>query len=126
MLRALLHRLPVAVFIALVAAWAFGSAAAQAQDVYLSAIPDLPLMPGLQEVPGSGMVFDKPAGRIVDAFAEGAIPPQAVVAFYDETLPQLGWRRAAAGTYLREGERLSLDLVTQSGQVSVQFRLYPQ
>ena len=126
MFRALLHRLPVAVFIALATAPAFGSAAAQSQDVYLSAIPDLPLMSGLQEVPGSGIVFDKPVGRIVDAFAEGATMPQAVVAFYDETLPQLGWRRAAPGTYLREGERLSLDIVSKSGQVSVQFRLYPQ
>ncbi len=34
---------------------------------FRAGVADLPLMPGLAEVPDSGMVFDKPAGRIVEA-----------------------------------------------------------
>src|SRR3546814_12182436 len=87
---------------------------------------DLPLMPGLKELPHGGLVFDKPGGRIVEAFARGAIAPQSVIAFYDDTLPQLGWQREAAGAYLREGERLELHLGEDAEGTTVHFRLFPQ
>ena len=95
-------------------------------SAYVAGIPDLPLMPGLKELPESGLVFDKPGGRIVEAFAEGAMTLQSVVAFYDETLPQLGWQREAPGAYLREGERLKLDLSQDARGITVHFRLFPQ
>ena len=101
-------------------------AQAPAGDAYVEGIPDLPLMPGLTAVPESGLVFDKPAGRIVQAFAEGSMTMQSVMTFYDETLPQLGWQRAGVGDYLREGERLKLDLSQTARGVTVQFQLFPQ
>jgi hypothetical protein len=83
-------------------------------------------MPGLKELPESGLVFDKPGGRIVDAFAQGSMTPQSVIAFYDQTLPQLGWQREKLGAYLREGERLELDLGQDARGTTVHFRLFPQ
>jgi hypothetical protein len=128
MLRMPLHRLLVALLLALAAPAA--AASAQEKDVpgdaYVAGIADLPLMPGLEPLPDSGLVFDKPGGRIVEAYAEGAVTRQAVLGFYDRTLPQLGWRREAAGTYLREGERLRLDVAEDGGGVTVHFRLFPQ
>ena len=128
MLRMSLRRFIVAVVLSLAAAP--GLAGAQTADGYVAGIPDLPLMPGLKALPDSGLVFDKPGGRIVEAFAEGApgaaVTPQSVIAFYDDTLPQLGWRREAPGAYLREGERLKLDLSQDAGQLTVHFRLIPQ
>jgi hypothetical protein len=106
-----------------------GAVAAQAQtdaEDYVAGIPDLPLMPGLEALPDSGVVFDKPGGRIVEAFAQGDVSPQSVTAFYDETLPQLGWRREAPGFYLREGERLQLAFSQDAGRTTVHFRLLPQ
>lgn len=100
-------------------------AGADAED-WVAGIPDLPLMPGLEPLPESGVVFDNPGGRIVEAFAAGKVAPQSVLAFYDETLPQLGWRRETSGAYLREGERLSLDISQDTGGVTVHFRLFPQ
>jgi len=102
------------------------TAQAPAGDAYVEGIPDLPLMPGLTALPESGLVFDKPAGRIVQAFAEGSMTMQSVMTFYDEALPQLGWQRAGAGDYLREGERLKLDLSQTAHGVTVQFQLFPQ
>ena len=102
------------------------SVAAQSSDHYVEGIPDLPLMPGLKSLPDSGLVFDKPAGRIVEAFAEGSMTLQSVRAFYDATLPQLGWRRDGDGAYLREGERLKLDVSQDADVVTVHFRLFPQ
>lgn len=102
------------------------AAAAQSSDSYVEGIPDLPLMPGLKPLPDSGLVFDKPAGRIVEAFAEGSMTVQSVRDFYTAALPQLGWRRDTDGAYLREGERLKLDISQDAGVVTVHFRLFPQ
>ena len=96
------------------------------EEKYVAGIPDLPLMPGLDALPDSGVVFDKPGGRIVEAFAEGGVKPNAVIAFYDQTLPQLGWEREASGAYLRDGERLKLDFSEQAGRITVHFRLLPE
>jgi hypothetical protein len=101
-------------------------AGAQTQEAYVEGIPDLPLMPGLKSLPDSGVVFDKPGGRIVEAFAEGSVTPQSIFAFYDQTLPQLGWQREKLGAYLREGERLRLDLSQDAQGVTVHFKLFPQ
>jgi hypothetical protein len=93
---------------------------------YLDRIADLPLMNGLRELPDAGVTFDKPSGRIVEAFAHGAVARAAVRSFYRETLPQLGWTRTAPGTFAREGERLTLDYLGGDGDLTVRFTLQPR
>ena len=85
--------------------------ASQAQETsrFISVLDDLPLMQGLVEDADSATVFDTARGRIVEVFASGALKGGRVLAFYDETLPQLGWRRVASGLFRREGEVLSLE-----------------
>ncbi|HLZ67516.1 MAG TPA: hypothetical protein VKQ29_14885 [Aliidongia sp.] len=105
--------------------------ASYAQAVYVPGTEDVPLMPGLSSDDGASLVFDKPQGRIVEAAARGAVTRHAVMAFYDESLPQLGWRRAAAGsagskTFERDGERLSLDFDGRDGNLQVAFTLAPR
>ena len=86
-------------------------------------------MPGLTEVPGAGIVFDKPQGRIVEAYAEGAVAGDVVVAFYENTLPQLGWTEVSLPTGLthwrREGEVLQVELLADRRPVRVRFYLTP-
>jgi hypothetical protein len=98
---------------------------AQAQD-YIAEVEDLPLMPGLAEVEGAGVVFDKPDGRIVEAYAQGWVTREAVLAFYRQALPQLGWRAAGGAVFRREGEALSLDFLDGGGALVVRFTLVPQ
>ncbi len=76
---------------------------------FVGGMEDLPLMAGLNEISGAGMVFDTPAGRIVEAFASGAVSRARVIAFYAATLPQLGWRQDAETLFKREGELLTLE-----------------
>ena len=59
---------------------------AGADDGFIAGVEDLPLMPGLSEIAEAGMVFDKPSGRIVEAFAEGPVSRQAVAEFYDKNI----------------------------------------
>lgn len=102
------------------------AAGALAGERFLSAIADLPLMDGLTETPNSAVVFSKPEGRIVEVAAEGAVARAAVVAFYRRTLPQLGWRLAGDGAFVRERERLSLEFSRTAGRLVVQFSLTPR
>jgi hypothetical protein len=101
---------------------------------FLSTLEDVPLMPGLIEIAGAGMVFDKPDGRIAETFAEGALAVAAVRRFYEESLPQLGWRlraRRIAGAapgdlvFERENERLSIGVAGKDGALRVRFALFP-
>ncbi|HAD86870.1 MAG TPA: hypothetical protein DCG48_05865 [Rhodospirillaceae bacterium] len=102
---------------------ALGLPAALAQ--FVGGIDDLPLMPGLTDIPDAGVVFETPAGRIVEAQAlMGAVDRKAVLDFYDATLPQLGWSKTARGQYGREGETLNLEF--PAGPLpTVRFRLAP-
>ncbi|NQU60068.1 MAG: hypothetical protein HQ512_02980 [Rhodospirillales bacterium] len=100
---------------------------AQAQSAFISTIDDLPLMPGLVEEEG-GVVFDSPSGRIVEAYASGDVSPGEVLSFYDETLPQLGWRSLGGHVFRREGEVLKLEFPGGPGApppLTVGFSLSP-
>jgi hypothetical protein len=87
------------------------AASTGAPDRFVEGISDLPLMPGLAPVPEETLVFDKPAGRIVQAVAAGRIDPKAVRAFYARTVPQLGWRPIGPDRFAREGEILRIDIL---------------
>jgi hypothetical protein len=112
-----------AVAIALLLAAALPALAA---DAFLKAAADLPLMPGLAEVEGAGVLFDKPDGRIVEAYAFGEVAAAAVRRFYAETLPQLGWRARGGMNFEREGERLTLTLGGRDGALTVRFDIVPR
>ncbi len=98
------------------------ASAAHAQT-YVAGIDDLPLMPGLADQ--DGFVFDKPEGRIVETVAVGAMRPQAVAEYYAKVLPQLGWRPAPDGSYMRDNERLRIAAREDGARVTVQFTLSP-
>lgn len=76
---------------------------------YVAGIEDLPLMNGLTAVESETLVFDKPAGRIVQAVARGRVTAGTARAFYAKTLPQLGWRETAPNRFQREDETLLLE-----------------
>ncbi len=98
---------------------------AGAAQRYLADVVDLPLMPGLWEVPGAGMVFDKPSGRIVEAEARGPESPAAVRAYYADALPPLGWQAESDNVFRRDGEVLRIEISGRDGAVAVRFSITP-
>lgn len=99
---------------------------------FVEGVEDLPLMDGLEAEPGSAIVFDKPDGRIVEAFATGRVPRAEAVSFYEATLPQLGWAEAGAGAapkgglaFARDGETLRLEFRETKGVLRVRFAIAP-
>jgi hypothetical protein len=95
-------------------------------DAFIPGTEDVPLMPGLAVVAGSSVVFDKPEGRIVEAQAAGKVTRTAVRAFYEASLPRLGWTGSGADAWRREGEVLRLDYREERGVLTVGFTLSPQ
>lgn len=83
-------------------------ALAAAGGGFLSGAEDVPLPPTLTEASAGGMVFDSPQGRIVDADATGDMTEAQVIAFYAQTLPQLGWTRISDNEYRSETETLRI------------------
>lgn len=117
-------RLAVGLVVALIlTVWA---AAHAGEEGFIADFDDLPLMPGFEEVPGLGVVFDKPEGRIVEAFARGRRSEAEVAAFYRETLPQLGWSAGDGHSYAREDEVLTLEFETTGGWLTIHFSISPR
>lgn len=76
---------------------------------FFEAIPDVPLMNGMQEMQDYIFVFDKPEGRIIETLArtEG-ISAVNIKEYYAQTLPQLGWLSTNDNEFVREEEKLSM------------------
>lgn len=95
---------------------------------FVTGLGDVPVMPGLAPAEEEPLVFDKPDGRIAQSVMAGPVDRKAVLAFYNQTMPQLGWKRApektsaertTAGTrFLREGEELRLEFVEPESTVA--------
>jgi hypothetical protein len=114
------------IVVALAAGVAVTGSRAAASQTYIDRIADLPLMDGLSEVDDAGVSFDKPSGRIVEAFAHGSVAAGDVRRFYRDTLPQLGWTRVRRDTFAREEEKLTLDYLGERGDLTVRFTLQPR
>ena len=71
---------------------------------------DVPIMQGWQIEPELGFAFDSPNGRIVMIFASTAADEDDIMAFYGQTLAQLGWT-GGAGNWVRNAERLAIGKV---------------
>lgn len=94
-------------------------------SAYVSSISDLPLIAGLTEDVDAALVFDKPSGRIVEAFASGTLTQSEVISFYTHTLPELGWQHLGNLAFGRENEVLRITVDEDDGAVSVRFLLSP-
>ncbi|MDZ4735325.1 MAG: hypothetical protein SGJ07_03170 [Rhodospirillaceae bacterium] len=93
---------------------------------FVPGIEDLPLMAELEPIDGSGFAFDTASGRLVEAYASGTVAPEAVLAFYERTLPALGWEAGDDQTWQREGETLAIEFVEGAEPLTVRFQLAPQ
>ncbi len=115
------------IFAALLAPWLLSlmPSTGYGDGGFLPGVEDLPLMPGLREMPEATLIFDKPVGRLVQAMAKGKSDPATLWRFYDETLPQLGWRRVATGHFVRDGEGLRITVEKNGPTLTVRFAIAP-
>src|SRR5262249_60165781 len=93
---------------------------------FVAGVEALPLMPGLKVVTDTAVAFDAAAGRIVEAYAIGPVARQAVLDFYAQTLPPLGWTMERPDRFQRQGKALQLDFFGRDNQLTVRYTVAPQ
>lgn len=94
---------------------------------FFASIQDMPLMPGLVELPDQTVIFDKPEGRIVESVASmEALSPEAIKAYYESALPQLGWQPVADNSFIRKAERLQLGFESYGGENYLRLMVAPK
>ena len=96
-----------------------------AEDGFVAGFTDLPLLPGLLVADDATVVFEKPGGRLVRAIAKGDRTEEAFWRFYEETLPELGWRTVKRGKFVRDKENLHIDVEKNESQLIVRFAIAP-
>lgn len=99
--------------------------AAVAKGRFVAEIADLPLISGLYLIDEETVIFEKPAGRFVHAVAKGDRTEKDFWRFYEDTLPQLGWRPVIRGIFLRDGESLNIKVHKDKSQIIAHFTIAP-
>ncbi len=92
---------------------------------FVPSLPDVPLMGGFQADPGTGSFFDSAEGRIVEMYATGFEDINSVKGFYDDVLPQFGWKEIDVMTYTKDGEIMLVTPEKQGMTTSVKYQLRP-
>lgn len=94
---------------------------------FFSTLPDVPLMPGLEESEEYSLLYDKPEGGIVEAVAfYERIDKKDIRYFYKAILPEFGWNPSdEPNQYYREGEFLALSFGRINEKPVVKFLLKP-
>lgn len=96
---------------------------------FAKSIEDLPLMPGLALVEEKDLLIIFGKQRIAQTTAKGrGVDVDAVYYFYQETLPQLGWKQHNMKLYFRNGEQLRLQARSsdEDGITYVSFEVLPE
>lgn len=90
---------------------------------------DVPVMPGLAEVPEARVTFDKEEGSIVETVLEGQVEAGRAQTWYAASLSGLGWAlesaTASRQVYRRGEDRLVIDYGSANGAERVRLLLEP-
>ena len=86
---------------------------------------DVPIMQGWKIEPELGFAFDSPNGRIVMIFASTSADEDDIMAFYGQTLTQLGWT-GGAGNWVRDAEKLVIGEVQTARGALWRLMLQPR
>jgi hypothetical protein len=93
---------------------------------FFTELADIPVMPGLFELVDETMIFDKAEGRVVESAAASETKnSNEIKAFYNQTLPQMGWVRVREGVFQRGAEQLHLTIETRGNLRILRLSLTP-
>ena len=93
---------------------------------FINGFNDVPLMLGMTEAIESNVAFDTVQGRILVSFARSRESKDKIIAFYEESLTQLGWEMKEDGRFVRGVEILNVDFFPDGEYLVVRFSLEPR
>ena len=86
---------------------------------------DIPKISGFSYIDDSLIIFDKPEGQIIEAslICEKNCPElKAIDEYYHRVLSNLGWVKNSPKTYMKSGQRLTLDTKHEGQSVILIFQ----
>lgn len=103
------------------------SSHAQTTDVaFFETMLEIPVMPGLEEIPLRSFSFDKPEGEINEIVARmHDLGKQDVMTFYEAILPQFGWGKVSSTQFFRDSTLLDLSFENEQNQDFVRILIRP-
>ncbi len=93
---------------------------------FISGFEDLPIMRGMTETTANNVAFDTVHGRVLVSFAQSSESEEKILAFYKESLSQLGWKINRDGEFLRGEEILKIDFLPDGNYLAIRFSLEPR
>jgi ABC-type Na+ efflux pump permease subunit len=105
---------------------------ADSESGFIAYFDDVPLMKGLTELDDERVIFDTEAGTIAETVLVGKLTSVDILAFYTQSLNQLGWREIEAGhspsrlTFTRDKQVLSLRLFDAGETKNLLVHLEPR
>ena len=95
-------------------------------QAYFSALPDIPMPLGVQEIESESIVFDKPEGRFIQSvgFLSG-ITKESCAKIYKNVIENLGWSQSESIAFVGYSEVLQLKINEIQGEVLLTSELAP-
>lgn len=84
----------------------------------------IPLYPFFKEIKEKTVVFDSPDGKIINVkYHATGVNINKVINFYNDTLPQLGWKNDDGDSYFRDNEDLKFNISQQGRKQFLSFKI---
>lgn len=91
-------------------------------ESFLTPTVDIPLMSGLKVNNAEQMDFDTPTGQVL--VLDGQIKSKTgddVILFYENILPQMGWKKVEKGLFKRNGDTLNIVVLKNKKPAKIRF-----
>ena len=95
-------------------------------ETFLKGIDDIPTYKNMVHVEDSLVMFDKVNGRFVSTEMIGQYKYSDVSKFYNQILPNLGWKLVKKNLYIRAEESLELEYKFNGKDLRVVFNISPK
>ncbi len=96
-----------------------------ADNSFLTNTSDIPLMDGMKMSVSEQMDFDTPTGQVLSL--DGIIKNKTgddVLLFYENVLPQMGWKKVETGSFVRQNDTLNIVILKNKKPAKVRFEIF--
>lgn len=91
---------------------------------FIDGVEDLPLHEKMEFVENSLILFDTNEGRIVQLDTKGKVEKKVVKDFYNQLLPNLGWRLVKENKFSRQDEIIEIEFSEKNDFLFLKFRIF--
>lgn len=91
-------------------------------ETFLAQTSDVPLMSGVEISPVDQMDFDTPEGQVIvlESVSKKYMGSE-IVSFYENILPQLGWKALKYGEFVRQDDAFNIVILKNEKPSKVRF-----